>query len=214
MSEIINPYWDEVRDHVRDNDWQRWSTGKTVGNFQKDGGVYEMFKRRHELTSRYAWVITAPETVAFVVEHLGSAAIDPLGGSGYWAYLLGQAGVNTFASDVAPAGSGITNEWHRDPPWTDMVQMDGVYAVQRAARERSLLLSWPPYGDPIGAQVLSAYTGDRVVYIGESKGGCCGDDDMHALLGEHWAQVAEHQPVQWWGMHDYVTVYDRKGGTS
>ena len=75
--------------------------------------------------------------------------------------------------------------------------------------DRTLLLAWPPYDDPIGEKALTAYAGTRVIYIGEMDGGCCGDDAMFQRLATEWREVAEIRPVQWAGLHDWVTVYDR-----
>lgn len=57
---------------------------------------------------------------------------------------------------------------------------------------------------------FAAYEDGSSCYIGEGPGGCCGDDRLFELLDQQWAKVAEHRPVQWFGIHDYVTVYDRR----
>lgn len=203
--QLDNPAWAQVENLVGPGRYS-WSRHMREVDYDRTGD-------RYAFTDTYAWTITAPDTVAFVVEHLGQAAIDPLAGSGYWTYLLRQASVNVLASDKAPAGSGIKNHWHNGTAWVgDIHTLDAVESVARAAKERTLLLSWPPYGEPIGTDVIAAYRGDRIVYIGEGEGGCCGDDDMFALLGKEWVEVAEHAPVQWMGMHDFITVYDRKDG--
>jgi hypothetical protein len=87
----------------------------------------------------------------------------------------------------------------------------------RAAKDfpdRALFLCWPPYGSPMAAAALDFYTGNRVIYIGEGDGGCCADDNFFAALDKGWVEVAEHRPVQWSGLHDWITVYDRKAGVA
>jgi hypothetical protein len=198
-----NPYWDAVSGRVTKGDMHWEKDALFIGGL----GRWEFTADRFERASDYAWTITSPETVAFVVEHIGPSAIDPLAGSGYWAYLLRQVGVNVLASDINPAGAA--NQWHKGSAWLPMLQMDAVGSVARAAKDRTLLLSWPPYGSSVGADVLKIYQGSRVIYIGEGEGGCCGDDEMFQLLDDHWTEVVDHRPVQWFGMHDWVTVYDR-----
>jgi hypothetical protein len=56
---------------------------------------------------------------------------------------------------------------------------------------------------------LLAYNGNRVIYIGEDRGRATGDDQMHGLLDTNWTEVDSREPVQWWGQHDRVTVYER-----
>jgi hypothetical protein len=35
---------------------------------------------------------------------------------------------------------------------------------------RTLFLSWPPHERDVGARILMAYKGERVIYIGEGRG--------------------------------------------
>jgi hypothetical protein len=196
-----NPYWDKVRDLVRLDLWDRTPI---VDQYRPENVAVN----RHKLVSEYAWTITDPDTVAFVVKHCGPSVVDPLAGSGYWAWLLGQHGVDVAASDLKP-GASI---WHRHGVHLPVVGQEGPLAVRLAGPERTLLLSWPPYDEPVGAELVEAYQGDRIVYIGEGPYGCCGDDRMWQLLKAGWAEVASHRPVQWYGLRDWVTVYERRSG--
>lgn len=202
---LDNPLWAEVEQHVTPGK-HRYDPARQIEWY----GLNGISLRRMDHCSTYSWTITAPDTVAFVAEHLGRAVIDPMAGSGYWAYLLGQLGKDVVATDLAPAGEGSANPYHKNGSWLTVDQFDGVRSVGRLGVGRSLLLSWPPYDEPVGANILAAFTGDRLVYIGELSGGCCGDDDLFAALERDWDMVAEHAPVQWFGMHDYVQAYTRK----
>lgn len=201
-----NPYWDAVRDKVHTERYHSWEKeSRQIGSIYKWADTVG----RHELVKRYAWTITAPDTVEFVAAHLGPRAIDPLAGSGYWAYLLGQHGIDVVASDIAPPDRA-KNEWHTGvDPYVPITQLDAADAVAAHDQDRTLLLAWPPYDDPIGAGIVNAYRGRRIVFIGESDGGCTGGDDMWTALSESWHEVADHRPVQWYGLHDWITVYER-----
>lgn len=203
-----NPYWDAVADKTRSDAYHPWDRGTYVGGSDR----LDDFLSRHDLVRQYAWTITSPATVAFVVEHAGARVIDPLAGSGYWAWLLGQHGIDVYASDLNPPDVA-ENIWHRGAQLhTAVNRSDAVDAVTVLGDDRTLLLSWPPYDDPIGARILAAYRGPRIVYIGETEYGCCGSDEMWSALTAGWVQVAEHKPVQWWGIRDWVTVYERAVG--
>lgn len=201
-TKLHNPMWDELGPYVTPRRWSRGGDSREL--------MFDHSRDRFDLCSRFAWTVTSPDTVEFVAKHLGSVAVDPMAGSGYWAYLLQQLGVNVAAYDKHPAGVGSPNKYHKDSSWIPVTAMDAACAVGRSAPQRSLLLSWPPYDDSTGADVLTRFTGSRLVYIGEGEGGCCGDDRMFKLLDDMWLRVAEHDPVQWCGMHDWVTVYDRR----
>jgi hypothetical protein len=77
--------------------------------------------------------------------------------------------------------------------------------------DRTLLLIWPPYAEPMAHDALRAFTGRTLVYIGEGDGGCTGDDAFHALIDAEWDEIADHAVPQWWGLHDHLWIYRRKG---
>lgn len=207
---VTNDYWDAVRDHIeQDNLWG----GPVVDNYGAVTRDYRERVDRFALCGRYSWTVTAPQTVAFVVEHAGARVVDPMAGSGWWANLLTESGIHVTASDLNPPDGTEANHWHREGQHVPVLQLDAVQAATVASADATLLLSWPPYDSQIGHEVLAAFGGRRVVYIGEGAGGCCGDDAMFDLLGRDWNEVAEHRPVQYYGIHDYVTIYDRRGNT-
>lgn len=201
-----NAMWELVKDRVRPSEYP-WESGLQIGSIAD----WQLTRDRKDLASQYAWTVTAPGTVAFVVEHAGDRVIDPMAGSGWWAHLLGQAGVDVVAYDLHPPGTE-ENHWHSHGTHVRITVADGATAVAEHGRDRTLLLSWPPYDSPAGTDILSAYAGARVIFIGEGTGGCTGDDRLHELLDAEWTEVASHRPVQWPGLHDYVTVYDRRIG--
>lgn len=207
-----------------DDPGRPWDPARGVEDHQRN------WRNREEWVARYAWTITAPDTVAFLAAHSGGRLLDPLAGTGYWGHLLGQLGVDVLSYDLHPPrpGSG-ENRWHRDAaPFGLVMTGDAVDVTARHGHDRTLLLAWPPYSDPVGADILAAYTGPTVIYIGEGSGGCTGDDALHHALGWDryddatyqclgpdpsavWEAVDDHAPVQWYGLHDWVHVYTRRG---
>lgn len=200
---LDNPYWASVEPAVAEAD--RFWGGGTVARWGHDSPV-----SRTELVDQYAWTITDPATVAFIAEHADGRVVDPLAGSGYWLYLLGQLGIDCVGYDLNPPSAGA-NQWHKSGTEHAPVLPGDAVDVATVHSDRTLLLSWPPYDESVGSHVLAAYSGERVIYIGEGEGGCCGAGDMFGRLAADWRVVAEHRPVQWEGIHDYVTVYERAG---
>jgi hypothetical protein len=163
----------------------------------------------HDVAARFSWTITSPGTVRFVRDHCGPRVVDPLAGTGWWAFLLGRIGVDVVASDVAPSDQRDESSY-RHPTWVPVVQANGAERTTAYGRDRTLLLGWPPIDSQVGRDVLAAYTGNRVIYMGESRGGCCGTSDLFEVLDERWKQVADHLPVRWHGYTDLVRVFERK----
>jgi hypothetical protein len=208
---IDNPYWDAVKDCVETD--TRGGGNAVVGFFDLNRSAQENMARspnRLTLTRKYCWTIPDPETVEFVARHARNGLVDPLAGTGYWAYLLGQLGVNVTCYDLKPGTVLHDNGWHGTDLYATIGAKDCADAVVLHP-DRTLFLSWPPHGQDVGARTVLAYRGDRVIYVGEGHGGGTGDDELHAILKRDWAEADSRVPVQWWGQRDRVTVYERCG---
>ncbi|OBG18848.1 hypothetical protein [Mycobacterium sp. 852002-51057_SCH5723018] len=205
---IDNPFWEAVKDCVEPDSFR---CNPVVGEFRLDRSVEESMARapnRQLLARKYCWTIPDPDTVTFVAEHAHGGLVDPIAGTGYWAYLLGQLGVDVVCYDLNPGATLITNGWHGDDLYAEICAKDCAEAAALHP-ERTLLLSWPPHGQDVGARTVLAYKGSRVIYVGEGRGGGTGDDQLHSILDTHWTEVDSRRPVQWWGQRDRLTVYTR-----
>jgi hypothetical protein len=216
---IDNPYWDTVKDWTTPsgNDY----TGPQIADMfgpgrPRRGGVdvnewASRWERRRELVSMYSWSVPDPPTVDFVVEHSKGRIVDPIAGTGYWTYLLAQSGVDCVAYDKdPPQPSNESNLWHKYSSTFGFVrQGDAVDAVTVVSPSKTLFLSWPPYDELVAYEVLHAYRGERLIYIGEGNGGCTADETFFAELEAGWTEVASHTIAQWSGIHDFVMVFDR-----
>lgn len=206
---IHNPYWDDVRTKVSRGEFP-WE-GPCIARYRlgpnlTESGFKEDYLDRHEYVCRYAWSVTDPGSVQFVAAYSRMSLLDPMAGSGYWGYVLKQLGVDVASYDAAPGA----NVWHKDCAlWVPVNQGYAEVTVDKYP-DRVLFLSWPPYSEPSAWRTLREFKGDRVIYIGEGEGGCTGDKDFHELLTEEWTEVASHTPIQWWGLHDDITVWERK----
>lgn len=212
--EINNPYWDIVKaipgndidlkyDHVWRPDWTQ-----------------NREHSRNELCGKYSWAIPDPDSLAFVAKHLAPKAIEIGAGTGYWASLLAQMGVDMLCYDLNPPQHSGENHYH-SPHAGDYGRLlnvtrevffdvqSGNHEMAASHPQRTLFLCWPPYSESMASNALKAYQGTKLVFIGECEGGCTGDDEFFALLAEQWHLIDNHTPVQWWGIHDEIEVYER-----
>lgn len=206
--DIDNPYWDALKDCVEADSFRG---NPVVGEYRLDRSVADSMAHapnRQLMVRKYCWTIPDPDTVAFVTEQARGGLVDPIAGTGYWAYLLGQAGISVVCYDLNPGAALHTNGWHGDDLYVGVCAKDCAEAVALHP-DRTLFLSWPPHGQDVGARILLAYKGNRVIYVGEGRGGGTGDDEMHEILDQDWTEAASRLPVQWWGQRDRVTVYER-----
>lgn len=203
-----NPYWDAVQPAVKAGDfsWEGPQVARFKFDFERQPGEPEPLDR-HDYVGVYSWTITDPASVVFVAMHAHNGLVDPMAGTGYWAYVLSQLDVDVVSYDLDGPDD---NTWHKGKePWVDIELLDATLSVVKHP-DRTLLLSWPPYSMDIAVRTLNAYRGNRLIYIGEPEGGCTASDLFFEVLDQEWKEVVEHRPVQWWGLHDRITVYERK----
>lgn len=228
---VENPFWQIVRELPGEHITAQYHGGR----WEPDSHPLPPSKApsRRDLVKRFAWAITDPAAVAFVAKHCGPRAVEVGAGLGYWAWQLTQRGVDVIAYDEHPPDTR-PNHYHAPefvgdepkglvPTWHPVLQAKDADA-SAIHSDRTLLLCWPPYAESMAADTLRAYRGNRLIYIGEGEGGCTGDEDFHRMLGfrgwdsddwgepdpdAEWVEIAEHTPVQWWGIHDRITVYQR-----
>lgn len=220
---IKNPYWDIVQtfpgDRIERDYHHRWVPNPYPWGEDRPlvDGTYV---GRNELCGTYAWSIPDPDSLQFVARVLGDSAVEIGAGTGYYASLLAQMGVDIICYDLYPPQHTGQNHYHSPRN----KKQDGLLGITREVffdvragnhlmaaehSDRTLFLCWPPYEDQMAYHTLQAYQGQRFVYIGEGEGGCTGDDAFFALLDEAWHLVESHTPVQWSGIHDVIEVYER-----
>lgn len=230
LSETENPYWDLVKEIPPDSiEWkyEKVFSPNGYGDLDvlrsEDRAEWLQTYGRDTLVSTYAWAIPDPHTLAFVAALSDRGLVEVGAGSGYWAWQLSQLGVDVVAYDYKPPHL-VPNHYHsptrgswagprveptlRESIFFDVQQLEAVAAVDRHP-DRTLFLCWPPYATSMAVKALRAYRGDRVIYIGEGSWGCTGCAEFHAVLESEWDEIATHRPVQWYGIHDWVTVYER-----
>lgn len=163
--------------------------------------VYVRDEGRFALCRKYAWAIPNDEALGVIAKY--GPIVEGGAGSGYWAHLLRERGVDVVAYDDAP----YENNWV-DGRWTEVLV--GSAAAMAQHGDRTLLLVWPPYNKSMALDHLLAHNGQTVIYVGEGLGGCTADHAFHHYLEDHFEKVEEVNIPMWPGMHDGMEVWRRK----
>jgi hypothetical protein len=154
---------------------------------------------------RYAFGVPDRAALAAIKKY---APIVELGaGTGYWAYLLRNRGVDIVAYDLAPPGQA-PNDYKFEPrTWTE-VQKGGVEILEQYA-ERALFLCWPGYQVTFAADALSRFTGNVLIYVGEDAGGHTANAAFFERLTHEWVLEEQVAIPQWSGAHDRLSIFRR-----
>lgn len=112
---------------------------------------------REVVTPRFAWAVPSDEALARLAR-LGPI-VEVGAGTGYWAALLRERGVDVLATDARPYVN-----LHCGMRWTSVRRAPAHEAAREATR--ALLLCWPPLGF-MALDALDAFGGEQVVVVGD-----------------------------------------------
>lgn len=162
---------------------------------------FKDYVHRSALVQKYAWAIPNNEAIE-AIKALNTAIVEIGAGSGYWARVLSESGIDIKAFD--------------DNSWCDPFTTHWFYveqgSIEKATEhsDKALMLCWPNYDTPFAYEALKAYRGNTLIYVGESGGGCTGDDQFHHLLDTEWNHKESIDLPQWFGIHDYLSIWIRR----
>jgi hypothetical protein len=123
----------------------------------------ERYMARQRMVARYAWAIPTTEAIELLLRF--APLVEMGAGTGYWAWLVRQAGGDILAFDRYPPPDR-RNRWHAgERQWTEVLP-GGPRRLTRHPG-RTLLLCWPPQDEPMAQQCLQVYEGQTLIYAGE-----------------------------------------------
>ncbi|XXQ32702.1 Methyltransferase domain-containing protein [Plasmodiophora brassicae] len=172
-----------------------------LGDADRDR-VFRWYQRCHEAI-RLPMAHAVPSRQAVFVIAQFSPVIEIGAGTGYWARLIRQrTGADIVAFDRVAR-----------PP--DVLACDDLAAVLQEHTGRTLFLCWPDLSD-MGSVALQAYTGDIVLYIGESFGRTLhgdfsqtGNAAFHLGLVSRFHEILRLPLPNWPGNRDCLSVFKR-----
>lgn len=190
---MYNPYLNEVRQFYEfDRD------------FPMDADYWRKYRN---VRRKYAYAIPTEGAIKLIASY--SPICEMGAGTGYWAFLLNNYGCDIVAYDnYLPPYDGEEHYFDDDAVlWFNVQKCDSFFVPPI---DRTLFLCWPPYDELMAYNVLSRYAGDRLIYIGEDCGGATADDNFYRVLSNNWTRVYEFEIPQFYGLHDWLSIYERK----
>jgi len=163
--------------------------------------MVDALKARYDLVTSHSWAVPTDEALAAIAKHSPAGVVEIGAGTGYWAGLLRGRGVDVVAYDIEPYRNS-----QAAAQWSEVKRGNHMYVMKHP--ERTLLLCWPPYGQPMAAMALRRYKGNVVIYIGEWRAATA-DDEFHEML-ESWDEKEVVSLPQWPGIRDDMYVYYRR----
>ena len=207
-----NPYWDIVAPSVFEHD------GRRVVNGGNPEGSGRLAFAQMTLQAAFAYAIPSPETLDWMARFCGDRPIVEIGaGRGYWAWQLSGTGLDVAAYELEPPDRQANVSFPQADGQTDAwFGVDHVDALRIDDwLEPVLFLCWPPgWGNTMASDALTSFEnagGQRLIYIGESKGGKTGNDEFFDALSARWTlESTDSQFVSWWNLGDVAQGWIRK----
>lgn len=186
---------------------------------------------RQRLVRRYAYGIPNDDALEAIASASPAGVVEVGAGTGYWARLLHERGVDVVAYDRWPPGSGGNEYVDDDSQWFPV--WEGDERAVAGHPDRTLLLVWPTWNETWPAEAVAAFYaagGATLVFVGEGPGGLTGDSVLHAQLGAGgcvacslgvpdapcvcdvpvlWRSIRRVAMPQWADADDACTVYER-----
>jgi len=207
-----NAYWDIVAPSVFEYE------GRRVVNGGRPQGSARLAFAQMILQAAYAYAIPSPETIGWMSRFCGARPVVELGaGRGYWAGQLSRAGLVVDAYELEPPDEIENVSFPRAEGQVDVwYSVAGLDELRINGRlDCVLFLCWPPgWGNTMASDALAAFElagGDRLVYIGEPKGGKTGDDAFFDALSARWKlESVDSRFVSWWNLADVAQGWVRQ----
>lgn len=132
--------------------------------------------------------------------------LDPMAGKGFFVKALRESGVKTIASD--------DKSWAAQSSDRSILDLDAIDSLRKhGGKVTHLVMSWPPYAVDIDYRLYKVIREEfphiKIIYIGESNGGCTGSDDFHSAVFEDEGVSVDYPDVGYvttTGINDSVFV--------
>jgi hypothetical protein len=165
----------------------------------------EQYKPRESYVHEFAFSLINESTISAIALLLqGKDVLSIASGTGAIERCLAEKNVRIVCTDKSPRPL--------DKSFMKVLPLDSMKAVERF-REYCpyAVVSWPEYDKSHTVNALKYGNFEKIVYIGEGKDGCCGDDELFEFFRMKYIKtVIECDFCRWWGIHDLAILFERK----
>ncbi len=190
-----------------ETDQERWNT---IGGYSFERSLQTSAIRGEYVKNSFT-ILTDEflREVVSVIQWLGvSKIVDLCAGPGWLSHWLKVYGLEVEAAVDNKTWPGFEGRYL---PLVE--KADSLEYVKAHPDIDLFLLSWPPYNNDLASRIwVSMREGTYLLYIGESSGGCTGDDDFFNVLPEEEPETVRLQGrfISFCSIHDRPELYRKK----
>jgi len=167
-----------------------------------------LYKKKDLFRKGISWHIPSQSLIDCLVEH--SPIVSVGSGLGFTEKKAINFGANIVMTDIAPSEKNLWCEPQSGEDYQQVIALEAKEAILKY-QDRNVFMAWPPYDNPMGFEVVSAMkVGSILVYVGEDRGGCTGNDDFFDFLEKNFKELDYDVCIpRWFGIYDEVKVYQK-----
>ena len=155
----------------------------------------QWFGERSNLVKEYSWAVPTEDVIRYCAQFDDLLEIGA--GNGYWASLIEEMSGDVQPTDQSPPEDTYTEV--KQQIWQNLIP---------EIQERPVLMVWPPYNEGVAAGV-ARHSPNHILYVGESRGGCTGEDEFFDIVEEQYGLVGKLDIPSYTGIHDNFFHYAR-----
>ena len=138
---------------------------------------------RSRAIATFAFAVPTDDALDAIASHAPEGLVELGAGTGYWARLLADRGVDVVAYDAVPPPDTANPFFGGSALWHPVDAGDERSIARHP--DRTLLIVWPTRESwaTDAVRLFHDSGGRRLAFVGEGPGGRMGDDQLHAMLG-------------------------------
>jgi len=167
---------------------------------------YDIYVKKDKFRSGISWHIPTQDLVDLIIEN--SPILSVGSGFAYTEKLAMDQGADIIATDIEPSEK---NNWcHEGKFYMDIEKIPADEAVKKYSG-RNVFMAWPPYDNPMAYDVVkNMEVGRTLVFVGETYGGCTGDDNFFIYLETNFEEIdIDFTVPSWKGIYDTIKFYKK-----
>ncbi len=158
-------------------------------------------KKRMELVTKYSWAVPTEEAINSIADYSKTGLIDFGAGSGYWASLISNKGINVNAID---------NWTDKKPEHLFYPVKTGSYELLKFQSDKVLMLVWVPQATDMALTALKTWNGKKLIYVGEPPPARGNANPAFFEELKNWTLVKVITIPQWYNWNDAVYFYKKE----
>lgn len=171
---------------------------------------YDMLVEMYAFRFYFGHSVITMESLNKLVQFIGKSKVLEIGaGNGYTGRALQLSGIDVTLTDI-PNNIYPCLQMFDKKPWTEIIYMDNISALNKYVDCDCLLMIWPPPGILMAYDSIKLFKGSKFIYIGEWSGGQNGTSDFFSELDKNWNIIEKVNVPNFMATSDSIYLFTRK----